>query len=556
MGGLQGLLGPAIPAIAKHLAVPDTSLGWAFTVRAGGYITGSLIISRLREDGGQRPSKVMIMACAGVLASVVNVAIPHSTGMLVLLFLCFLQGIGLSIISTLGNIVLLEIWGPKAGPWLQGLHFSFGIGAILSSLILGVSGMRVSFNVFACVGMLPFVAVVLVEGLPRWRGKKERKNEVIIVGEEDEEGRATRQFCSNSTKDMQTILEGAPTGAGREGGRGDVDDESKNNDDCLLLTPLPVPAREDLDISSSSFLPSSASHRRQSSSSSSSSSQHQQRQRHGSRGGSRRLSLTIMPFQETIMALAVVHHHHPHHEQQQQQQQQQYQQDNDKGDEEEAMLCSGAGGGASLLERMGRSESTGAPAAAAAARATRGESAAWGGGKEGGEGGGEGEVLEKEWPQEVTIATDLNMSRSNNAAAAAAVHHHHQQQQYQQYQQLESHIGVVRSRHDSLSSSTLSSSSSSSSSPSTKTLPLPSSIKWLLTLFLGLYVGGECGFGGWISTFVLLEGTYWQLGKEEGGMEEGAEEGAFYMIFFSLFILYLQWIYITNQNRTLNPSNI
>ena len=49
MGGLVGLLGPAIPAIAKQLGVEDTELGWAFSVRAGGYIIGSLITSRLPE---------------------------------------------------------------------------------------------------------------------------------------------------------------------------------------------------------------------------------------------------------------------------------------------------------------------------------------------------------------------------------------------------------------------------------------------------------------------------------------------------------------------------
>ncbi len=49
MGGLVGLLGPAIPAIAKQLGVEDTELGWAFSVRAGGYIIGSLVTSRLPE---------------------------------------------------------------------------------------------------------------------------------------------------------------------------------------------------------------------------------------------------------------------------------------------------------------------------------------------------------------------------------------------------------------------------------------------------------------------------------------------------------------------------
>jgi MFS family permease len=106
MGGLQGLLGPAIPSIAKQLNVADTALGWAFSVRAGGYICGSLIISRVDEERG--PSKMMIMAVAGVLASVVNLCMPYVTVMLAFLALCFCQGIGLSIISTLGNIVLLE----------------------------------------------------------------------------------------------------------------------------------------------------------------------------------------------------------------------------------------------------------------------------------------------------------------------------------------------------------------------------------------------------------------------------------------------------------------
>jgi hypothetical protein len=504
MGGLQGLLGPAIPAIAKHLAVPNTSLGWAFTVRAGGYITGSLLISRFMEDGAQRPSKLMIMACAGLVASVINVAMPHSASMVLLLFLCFLQGNGLSIISTLGNIVLLETWGPKAGPWLQGLHFSFGIGAILSSLILGVSGITVSFNIFACVGMLPLVAVVLVEKLSRWREeeKEGRKNQVIVVEDEEgreDEGEKTRQFYSNSTKDMHFILEGGPTGAGREGEGGVVNHEGKNDKDHLILLPpsLSVPAKEDLSAPPS--LPSSSLHQRRSSSSSSGScsSSSDQVQQHQYQQHMRRLTLTIIPPHETIMALAIHHHqHHSDHEQQQNRRD-----NDDQYDGGEVMLYSGVDGGISLLERIGRSEST-AAGAAGATRATRGESAEWGGGKERGEGEREGEFWEKEGPQEVTIATDLNISRSTAVAAAAAAHHYHQL--HQQCQQ-QCECGAMRSRLDSLSSST-SSSSSSSSSPSTKTLPLPDSIKWLLTLFLGLYVGGECGFGGWISTFVLLEG--------------------------------------------------
>jgi fucose permease len=38
-------------------------------------------------------------------------------------------------------------------------------------------------------------------------------------------------------------------------------------------------------------------------------------------------------------------------------------------------------------------------------------------------------------------------------------------------------------------------------------LPLPPSLQWLLTLFLALYVGAECAFGGWITTFLLQSHT-------------------------------------------------
>ena len=49
MGGLMGLLGPAIPLMARALGVAETALGGAFAARAGGYILGSALVSRIPE---------------------------------------------------------------------------------------------------------------------------------------------------------------------------------------------------------------------------------------------------------------------------------------------------------------------------------------------------------------------------------------------------------------------------------------------------------------------------------------------------------------------------
>ena len=114
MGGLMGLLGPSIPLLAKVLNVKETALGGAFAARAGGYILGSLVVARLPEEG-KGLSRISLMGVAGVGASVLNVAMPYSGYLAALLPLCFVQGIGLAVISTLGNVVLLEVWGQAAG---------------------------------------------------------------------------------------------------------------------------------------------------------------------------------------------------------------------------------------------------------------------------------------------------------------------------------------------------------------------------------------------------------------------------------------------------------
>jgi hypothetical protein len=38
---------------------------------------------------------------------------------------------------TASSVTRLELWRTKAGPWLQSLHATFGVGAVLSPIILG-----------------------------------------------------------------------------------------------------------------------------------------------------------------------------------------------------------------------------------------------------------------------------------------------------------------------------------------------------------------------------------------------------------------------------------
>ena len=36
-----------------------------------------------------------------------------------------------------GNILILQLWGEDNEPWMQALHFIFGVGALIAPLIVG-----------------------------------------------------------------------------------------------------------------------------------------------------------------------------------------------------------------------------------------------------------------------------------------------------------------------------------------------------------------------------------------------------------------------------------
>jgi FHS family Na+ dependent glucose MFS transporter 1 len=54
----------------------------------------------------------------------------------VTLALCIVSGgIAMGFLDTGGNVQLLRLWGTKSAPYMQALHFAFGIGALVAPLI-------------------------------------------------------------------------------------------------------------------------------------------------------------------------------------------------------------------------------------------------------------------------------------------------------------------------------------------------------------------------------------------------------------------------------------
>jgi FHS family Na+ dependent glucose MFS transporter 1 len=75
------------------------------------------------------------MAMTLVIMSITCIFIPISHSLALLLFAMFLNGLAASILDVGCNTLLMWTYGEKAGPFLNGLHFFFGVGSLIAPLL-------------------------------------------------------------------------------------------------------------------------------------------------------------------------------------------------------------------------------------------------------------------------------------------------------------------------------------------------------------------------------------------------------------------------------------
>ena len=72
-------------------------------------------------------------------AAVCTCLIPYTPHVLVLTLLTSVQGAAMGLLDSVANTLIVYAHGEKVGPWMQTMHFTFGIGAILSPLFIRIS---------------------------------------------------------------------------------------------------------------------------------------------------------------------------------------------------------------------------------------------------------------------------------------------------------------------------------------------------------------------------------------------------------------------------------
>lgn len=132
LGLVSAAEGPSLPSLARHTSSPLDQISLIFVFISLGYLVGSFLSGQAYDRfPGHR-----LMAFSLVIIGAASWAVPLVGSLWLLLGFFFALGFAKGALDVGCNTLLLWIHGDKVGPFLNGLHFFFGVGAFVAPLIL------------------------------------------------------------------------------------------------------------------------------------------------------------------------------------------------------------------------------------------------------------------------------------------------------------------------------------------------------------------------------------------------------------------------------------
>ena len=132
LGLITGVFGPTLPDLAKNTQATLNQISIIFAVRSLGYLIGSFLAGRLYD----RVRGHWIFATVLLATAMAFVLIPIIPLLPVLIIVLFALGIAESAIDVGGNTLIVWVHHDRVGPFMNGLHFFFGIGAFISPIVI------------------------------------------------------------------------------------------------------------------------------------------------------------------------------------------------------------------------------------------------------------------------------------------------------------------------------------------------------------------------------------------------------------------------------------
>lgn len=151
LGLVSASLGPTLPWLAAKLASEPEALGLLFTARGVGYLLGSLACGRLYD---RRPAHPLLITAIMLLAASMAI-VPLLPSRAALLGIMLVIGGAQGLLDVGNNTMLMRVHGAAVAPFMNALHCFYGVGAMISPVIVNAAGGLDSAYWILAMSLLP-----------------------------------------------------------------------------------------------------------------------------------------------------------------------------------------------------------------------------------------------------------------------------------------------------------------------------------------------------------------------------------------------------------------
>ena len=138
LGLVNASLGPTLPGLAALTGTQISEIGFLFTARSLGYLLGSMLGGRLYDrHPGHR-----IMGSVIILVTITMMITPTIPLLWLLMVILLITGMAVGTLDVGGNTLIVWTHREKVGPFMNALHFFFGVGAFLAPIIVAQALLR------------------------------------------------------------------------------------------------------------------------------------------------------------------------------------------------------------------------------------------------------------------------------------------------------------------------------------------------------------------------------------------------------------------------------
>jgi len=156
-----GVFGPSLLRLAENTGTTIAQVSTMFFFHSLGYMLGSLIGGRSYDPIAGNPVLSLMLVCMAVTLAVV----PFVNMLWVLIVVVLLLGMAQGSLDVGGNTLLLWTYGNEVGPFMNGLHLFFGVGAFLAPVLVAQSiriGDNLNLAYWGMAGLMLIPAVGLL----------------------------------------------------------------------------------------------------------------------------------------------------------------------------------------------------------------------------------------------------------------------------------------------------------------------------------------------------------------------------------------------------------